>query len=63
MKANVTKKTVASKYRQGNGWIVTTYSPQYDGWMTSGTMSYWSACAAVRDAREAWNSKKQKYDA
>ena len=61
-KANVTKKTVASKYRQGSGWIVSTYNPQYDGWTTSGEMSYWGACAAVKNAREAWNTKTQKYD-
>ena len=61
-KANVTKKTVASKYRQGNGWIVSSYSPQYGGWTTSDEMSYWGACAAVKDARERWNTKTQKYD-
>ena len=61
-KAIVTKKTVASKYRQGSGWIVSSYSPQYDGWTTSDEMSYWGACAAVKDARETWNTKTQKYE-
>lgn len=61
-KAKVTKKSVASKYRQGSGWIVSSYIPQYDGWMTSDEMSYWRACASVKFAREAWNTKAQKYD-
>ena len=61
-KTKVTKKTVAIKYRQGNGWVVSSYSPQYDGWTTSDEMSYWAACALVRAAREKWNTKKQKYD-
>ena len=61
-KAKVTKKTVACKYRQGSGWIVSSYSPQYDGWTTSEEMSYWGACAVVKNARETWNTKKQKYD-
>jgi hypothetical protein len=60
-KANVTKKTVASKYRQGNGWIVSSYSPQYDGWTTSDEMNYWAACTVVKNARETWNTKTQKY--
>lgn len=61
-KAIVTKKTVASKYRQGCGWIVSSYSPQYGGWTTSYEMSYWKACAVVKDARERWNTKAQKYE-
>lgn len=61
-KANVTKKTVASKYRQGLGWVVSSYCPQYDSWTLSGEMSYWAACASLKDAREAWDTKNQGYE-
>ncbi len=58
----VTKKEVASKRRQGAGWIVVTYDPQYDGWVESREMSYSAACSAVKEARETWNTKKQRYE-
>lgn len=61
-KAKVTKKTVASKYRQGTGWVVSSYNPKYDSWVLSSEMSYWGACADVKSAREAWNTKKQEYE-
>lgn len=61
-KENVTKKTVASKYRQGRGWVVSSYCPPYDSWIVSSEMSYWGARAAVKALREAWNTKKQEYE-
>lgn len=61
-KPKVTKKTVATKYRQGTGWVVSLYNPKYDGWVLSNEMSYWGACASVKEAREAWNTKKQEYE-
>ena len=57
----VTKKTVASKYRQGREWIVSSYSPGYDAWAESHAMSYYSACNAVKNARESWDTRKQAY--
>ena len=61
-KTKVTKKTVASKYREGTGWVVSSYCPQYDGWVASSKMSYWEACASLKEARETWNTKKQDYE-
>jgi hypothetical protein len=58
----ITKKTVASKYRQGDGWIVSSYSPQYDSWYLSGEMSYQRACTSVKEDKRDWNTKKQCYD-
>lgn len=62
MKAKVTKKTVASKYREGTGWIVSSYCPKYDGWVASSRMTYWAACASLKECREAWNTKLQSYE-
>lgn len=61
-KTKVTKKTVSNKYRKGNGWVVSSYSPQYDGWVTSSEMSYNEACETVKYDRETWNTKTQKYE-
>jgi len=58
---NVTKKNVASKYRQGSGWIVSSYSPKYQTWITSNEMQYEAACASVKKSRERWNTKEQRY--
>jgi len=59
---HVTKQQVASKHRQGNGWIVLTYDPRVDTWRESHEMSYPAACHAVREAREDWNTAKQQYN-
>jgi len=58
----ITKKIVASKYRQGGGWIVSIYVPLYDSWELSVEMDYWHACAAVKEARQSWNTRLQKYE-
>lgn len=61
-KSKVTKKTVAMKYRQGTGWVVSSYCPPYDSWIVSSEMSYWGARAVVKALRESWNTKKQEYE-
>ena len=61
-KGTVTKKTVATKYRQGNGWIVSTYNKQYNTWTLSQELSYSVACRAVRDARKQWNTEIQNFE-
>ena len=48
----VTQKNVATKYRQGRGWVVSSYCPQYKAWSTSQEMTYRAACQAVAEARK-----------
>lgn len=57
----VTKKTVASKYREGGGWIVSSYRPANDTWVLSSPQPYRVACAMVRAAREDWDTDAQQY--
>jgi hypothetical protein len=57
----VTKKTVASKYKQGSGYIVSYYSMMYDSFVTSGEVPHWKACSLVRECREHWDTRKQEY--
>ena len=57
-----TKRTVASKHKLGNGWVVLTYDPYYDAWVESHPMSYHAANNALREARETWNTKTQSYE-
>jgi len=59
---HITKRTVASKYRQGNGWIVTSYDPTVNAWRISSEMTYWAACNRVRDRRSDWDTKTQSYN-
>lgn len=58
----VTKKTVATKYKQGNGWIVSSYNTHYKSWELSEELTYWGACARVKSTRERWNTINQEYD-
>ena len=60
--AHITKQQVASKYRQGDGWIVSTFDPQVNAWRESHEMSYFAACRLVRESREDWNTEKQNYN-
>ena len=62
MKHHVTKKTVASKYRQGKGWIVSYYAPIQDTWFLTGELTYPVACTYVREYRKSWNTGKQDFD-
>jgi hypothetical protein len=57
----ITKSEVASKHRQGHGWVTVIYDPTVNSWRESHEMSYWSACSRIRDARETWITKKQVY--
>ena len=58
---NVTKKTVVSKYKMGDGWVVSQYDPEMEMWRESHPMDFYAANRALREARESWDTKTQSY--
>jgi len=56
-----TKKDVALKYRQDKSWVVSIWTPRYNSYYLMDGLTYSQACEAVRNARKAWDTKKQAY--
>ena len=57
----LSKKDVAYKYRQGNGWIVGTWDTTTKSFRLSGEMTYWLACSLIKSTRNDWDTKTQTY--
>lgn len=68
MSAKVTKRNVAYKVSIGrqNGFSaykVYSYSHRHEMWVESSKVyHYWAACQSVKESKERWNTREQRYE-